>query len=373
MAVLRRYLTVLLSILIWSTVSAALAQGANIIAVDVTGKAALSQKGAQKARRNALEDALYLAALKTGADLSGITISSNGKIIRDVVTLGTQAQLVDFNITGERNTGTHYEVSLKAFFARQDTKTCAKPAYPSITMLAPRVQTSQTVDIHYAQYAQTVAEKLNDFFASSYPGRLKREQNQTFKKLHTQSQIDPLFDYKTLQLGRTLNVNMGTKYTLSLNLLVHQDKENIFSDLRLTIHDAKSFRPIFAERAILSSPLPRRYTLRALNVLVEQSIDLNEDQLVQIAKKLNAKLINEACTIRSTKTIISAGKVKVAIGAQAGLRKGSLAYIVDGPMSWTLLEVQSLSQNSAVLKPVNALYNIETLGNQNIRFIEGTL
>ena len=76
-------------------------------------------------------------------------------------------------------------------------------------------------------------------------------------------------------------------------------------------------------------------------VLLQKTLSYNEPQLAQIAQKIRAKLTHEACNIRRTKTLMSAGKIRVAIGQQAGLRQGSLAYI-DGPHSWTLLEVQSV-------------------------------
>ena len=56
----------------------ALAYDANVSKVEATGRAAISDDQTQKARRHALEDALYLAALKAGADISGTAITSKG-------------------------------------------------------------------------------------------------------------------------------------------------------------------------------------------------------------------------------------------------------------------------------------------------------
>ena len=59
--------------------------------------------------------------------------------------------------------------------------------------------------------------------------------------------------------------------------------------------------------------------------------------------------------------------------SKSGVRKGSLAYITGGSESWTLLEVSNVTQTSAILKPINAMSNPKTLGNQTIRFIEGAM
>jgi hypothetical protein len=95
------------------------AYSANITQISATGRAAISEDMTQKARRHALEDALYMAALKAGADLSSTAITSQGVLVRDVIKLDTEGRLVDFTIIGEKNTGTHYEIKLNAFFAQK--------------------------------------------------------------------------------------------------------------------------------------------------------------------------------------------------------------------------------------------------------------
>ena len=89
--------------------SSALAYDANFTKVEVTGRAAISDNQSQKARKHALEDALYMAALKAGADITGTAITSKGVLIRDVLKLSTKGQLVDFNIIKEKNKGCFFK------------------------------------------------------------------------------------------------------------------------------------------------------------------------------------------------------------------------------------------------------------------------
>ena len=85
---------------------------ANIATVDATGRAALSGHSEQKARRFALEDALYLAALKNGVRISGTLVSHNGVLLRDIITQNSDAKLVDFKILKENKSSKHYQVSI---------------------------------------------------------------------------------------------------------------------------------------------------------------------------------------------------------------------------------------------------------------------
>ena len=150
------------ALLSFSLSDMALAYDANVSKVEVTGRAAISDDQTQKARRRALEDALYLAALKAGADISGTAITSKGILVRDVVKLDAQRRLVDFNIVGENNTGTHYEVKLHAFFAKKRPQSCPKPRYPSIIIMAPRLKVSSNVEVAYTPIAEIVAKQIID-------------------------------------------------------------------------------------------------------------------------------------------------------------------------------------------------------------------
>ncbi|MAB64430.1 MAG: hypothetical protein CMG98_10255, partial [Marinovum sp.] len=110
---------------------------ANIATVDATGRAALSGHSEQKARRFALEDALYLAALKNGVRISGTLVSHNGVLLRDIITQNSDAKLVDFKILKENKTTTHYQVSIRAFFAESGAQTCANPRFEKALVLRP--------------------------------------------------------------------------------------------------------------------------------------------------------------------------------------------------------------------------------------------
>ena len=58
---------------------------ANLTVLETTGIAAITSNQESKARRNAIEDAIFLAALKIGADVKGSSISNDGVLIRNVL------------------------------------------------------------------------------------------------------------------------------------------------------------------------------------------------------------------------------------------------------------------------------------------------
>ena len=80
-----------------------------------------------------------------------------------------------------------------------------------------------------------------------------------------------------------------------------------------------------------------------------------------------------ACKPLEAKTIFASGQLKLALGANSGIKKGALAYVTSGRESWTLLQVSNVNQTSATLRPINTMSNPKTLANLTVRFIEGAL
>ena len=58
-------------------------QDFNVLKAEVTGRAVILDNNIEKAKRLALEDALYLASLKGGAFVDGFSSVSQNKIIND--------------------------------------------------------------------------------------------------------------------------------------------------------------------------------------------------------------------------------------------------------------------------------------------------
>jgi len=133
------------------------------------------------------------------------------------------------------------------------------------------------------------------------------------------------------------------------------------------------FKLVLSHEKLFMSKLPTKTPLRSLNVFWPKTLKINEQELSTMVSKIGDHLRIAACNPLEAKTVFSSGELRLGIGSKSGVRKGSLAYITDGSESWTLLEVSNVTQTSATLKPINAMSNPKTLGNQTIRFIEGAM
>ena len=351
----------------------ALAYDANVSKVEVTGRAAISDDQTRTARRYALEDAFYLAALKAGADISGTTITSKGVLIRDVVKLETQRQLVDYNIVGETNTGTHYEVKLQAFFAKKISQSCPKPKYPSIKVMAPHIKLSSSVDINHFPIAGFVSSTIIDPIVKTYPGHISKSPNEMSESISSEGTKFPLFDYKNLQTGglRKGHVNED----LILNVFVHSyvNNKELQSHVKVSLLSRTGSYPGLELEELFTSQLPAKFPIRSLSVLWPKVLKIEPEKMFNLVNRLENHLRIIACAPLEAKTVFSSGQLKLGIGSASGIKIGTLAYVASGNESWTLLEVIDVTQTSATLKPINELSNPKTLANQTVRFIEGTL
>ena len=73
----------------------------NFKQVDATGRSILLPENIETSRKRALEDAIYIAALKGGADINGFSAISSNTIINDQSVIKPTNRVIDFKILKE--------------------------------------------------------------------------------------------------------------------------------------------------------------------------------------------------------------------------------------------------------------------------------
>ena len=352
---------------------ASTAHGADITKILATGRTAISNDMTQKARRHALEDALYMAALKAGADISSTAITNQGVLVRDIVKLDTEGRLVDFAILGEKNTGTHYEVKLNAFFAQRSDDFCPKPRYPSVTVMVPNIQISETVDFRYNDFASLIATQIKESFESIYDGPILESPQIKLESIKGKASKNLLFDYNSIQSGNLSKTKVAGDYIINISIKMRMDGRRIKNQVQVDIIKQPDFMPILTLEEEFLTNLPLKTPLRALNVLWPKWLNIEQNKIIQLTDTIRKHFEDVACHQLEANIMLVGKKLKLGIGSNAGVRNGSLAYVTQGKESWTLLEVTSVNEFSSTLQPINTVPNIKRLANQKIRFIEGAL
>ncbi len=360
-----------LLLICWATV--AFGYDANISKVEVTGRAAISDDQTGKARRYALQDALYLAALKAGADISGTSITSKGILIRDVVKLDTQGRLVDFNIIREKNNETNYEITLIAFFAKIIDKNCPKPRYPSVKIMIPSIKVAPNVNIAQIPIADYVASQIITRLIEFYAGPITKSSQRSLSKFKSDGTKDPLFDYQSLQGSKPGSLDITEDFIFDVDVFSQVKSGQLESHVKLALIDRNGLAPVLHGEHMLTTKLPAKTPLRSLNILMPKNLKVNMGDIFDLVKEFTSHLKQMACKPLEARTVFASGQLKVAFGTSSGINKGALAYVTSGSESWTLLQVSKVTQNSATLRPINTMSDPKTLANLTVRFIEGVL
>jgi hypothetical protein len=347
------------------------ALAAEISTVKASGQAALSGHSMQKVRRIALEDALYLAAISAGTEISGTTISTNGILVRDVVSLNTNAQLVDFTVLKEGKTETHYQVSVEAFFVQKSRSQCQNPRFPSILLLKPQSYVSSNVDVRYHELAGSISNQLQETLTQFYSGVVHDYSNLSLEDYKKSASKNRLFSYSSLQSNQPVSNNAD--FIIVSDVRVHRSGKTLNADVKLNVLLGSDHSVYREYERRLTAKLPEKSPFKTINVLMPKDINLNTEPLIEPIELLNQNLVQMACEPLKGRLKAQGGQLIFPFGSDAGLKKGGLAYVTNGSESWSLLEVTKVFPTSSAMVPINNLQNKSRLANQTVRIIEGTI
>ena len=114
-------------------------QDLNVLKAEVTGRSVIVDNNIEKARRLALEDALYLASLKGGAFVEGFSSVSKSTIINDQSIIKSDSKILDFKILSENKNNDHYEIKLVAIIGSKNNSFKCKEKPINISIYKPKI------------------------------------------------------------------------------------------------------------------------------------------------------------------------------------------------------------------------------------------
>lgn len=339
--------------------------------VHVTGRAAIGSGGAEAARRAALEDALYLAALEGGADLSGFSLAENGILVGETVILRPQSRILDFYIREERVLQGRVEIDLAAFVGPAPEAGCTRReivlAVPAARILPVR-SGPLWLDgaLHAAQEGLVAA-------LAARPGlRLDRVEGVAAADFGQPDLPDP-FDYRSLMSGpkpaRAAPRGSGL-------ILTWQAEPAGRARLSVTV-TAELRRPgstTAADRRVarLSVPLGSETPLRSLDVVTRRAPDAVASAMAAAAAaELGPWLDALACRpLAAALTATADGRLRVPLGRSDGLGADLLGFVEGGETPFTVLRIVALDETGAVLEPLDSRRSRPALVGQVVRFTE---
>ena len=174
-------------------------QDFNILKAEVIGRSVILDNNIEKARRLALEDALYLASLKGGAFVDGFSSVSKNTIINDQSIIKSDSKILDFKIIKENRDKDHYNIKLLAIIGSKNSSFECKEKPINILLFKPKIT------YHHSLPSNVIRSmyEWNNFFIN----KISREDQILIKK-YNNFELDKIINsYNDVAFDYSSNVN----------------------------------------------------------------------------------------------------------------------------------------------------------------------
>jgi hypothetical protein len=352
----------------------------NFKQVEATGRSVVIDGNIEVSRKRALEDALYLAALKGGADVNGFSAINSSTIINDQSVIRATNRVIDFKILNERQDKEFLSIKISAIVGgKKSSKNCTtKPI--NITFFKGSFINDSSIP---SKLSRKTPKWYNAFFdiISELPNVVSiNHRHESLEKI-IKSNINPSFDYSALVNGLPLiqsgNYSMVTEFKLSEN-----DKDNSFSSyilkISLKIFKGENFKLLTTK----NYDLPIRYKIKSNFQFIRSISTLDIDN---VDKKVNEHLMDIAhsflkefnCRPLEGKLKVTKDGLSVDLGSKQGLKHKQMGLIkginIKNSMlsnSSVIVHTSKIFENHSILLPLNDNIKISTLNNLIVEFTE---
>ena len=338
--------------------------------VEVTGHAAIAgQADRDSARRRALADALFNAALAGGADVRGHTAVSKAVVTSDLTIVRAMGRVIEHHIIGQKETGGLWSVSIRARVGLGTDPFCPSPRRLVVSAYAPQIDVSPQAPAWTASLAQSIATELTEQLDRHPATDIVRITNRPFPKGTARSEA---MDYTALTVGSVRLQPGELGFVAHLRLTPTQDRlgPGIALDAEVQLHGASGevSRQTFHREASLAKPA----LLGRLGDLTQRDRQTMTRALTKGLKEdFNRLLDTKACDpIMATLSAADKGRLSVPIGRSHGLTRAAIAFTADRDNTTTLLEIVDLSGDRALLRPLDPGLSAADLAGRPVRFVE---
>ena len=349
----------------------------NIKFVETTGRAYIeNEQSISIARRMALEDAIYIAAMTGGAKINGFSSIDKETIISDYFTVEAESTLLDFDITKEEIIDNYYEIKIKAALGKLNNLNCTKRKKISLTFFQPSIDISQNSPAWIAGVAENIAHNAFNFLTNSPDINSQKVINVSFKKKNL-SGTDDDFNYEALTTGKIKVHNGDFAYVPNIkidfsSLRKSYEKSNYLS-FKLSSEVYKGETYDLVEKSIYEGviKLETQTPWRTIDIIARSSrkqIELIilsgiEDHISELISKIKCIPLNAIIKNENDKLYVD-------LGSSHGIIKNNLGFTNSKNTPYTIFKVVNTSNKKAFLEPLNKSINISELIGKVLLFVQ---
>ncbi len=359
-------------------------QDFNILKAEVTGRSVILDNNIQKAKRLALEDALYLASLKGGAFVDGFSSVSKNTILNDQSIIKSDSKILDFNILSEYKNNDHYEVKLLAVIGSKNNSFECKEKPINISIFSPKIIYHNSLP----SYVIRSMYEWNNFFIDN----ISRD-NQIILKKYNDFELDKIIETSNnFEFDYSSNVN-GIPSIEEGDYLVapvfkvepinsYKQAENPYDIAKYSIelNFFKGPKYKYFKKFVINRKFQNRYqsNFQLISALTSKSkeevsadvISGISDGIAEMIKTFNCLPIEGNLKFLNNSLYIDLGKKHGLRNRQIGIVKKNYQSGLKSNLDTTVLFISEINANRSKLVPLNDKVKISEFDKMKIQFIE---
>ena len=333
--------------------------GEGLRMVSATGRAVINDQAAlHEAKNTALEDALYLAALKGGAKIDGFSSVQADTSLDDHFVVRPSSEILDYRIVNEIKDDLHYEVTVEAAVGKIAEPACHDRAVGHLTMFAPTMSMTRSVP---GWLSTMPSMMMGDLYR-----QLENTTNLTlYNKGATvldpvQMKRDARYDYNALMNGKAAIHDGDFAFATNIALESFSDgsvfgqSQHLRAIITTSLYTGSQLTPLGEIRNEIKLKLGERSLSLLINKLSTTKRGMVKTALMSGIQN-HAKAIASATLCLPLKAVIKLedDKLHVDLGMRQGIQVNRLAMVSGVSSKWSLLRVIEAGEGYSILEPLS--------------------
>ena len=347
--------------------------------VEATGRSILLPENIETSRKRALEDAIYLAALKGGANVNGFSAISSNTIINEQSVIKATNRVLDFKILSETQNKEYLTIKIRAVVGNELSKQNCNIRPININLFKGSITVDTNVPSELARYTSLWYNKTYEYISKLPNVDINNFQNRQLNQIIKSSQ-NPSFNYDAITKGIPI-IHPGN-YSLVPKIVLTKTNKNSFANYLLTISfDLYKGQDIRLEMSksynlLINYQLESKFQfLKNISTLDLDKVDQNVNN--HLSKVINSFFNDINCIPLEGKLTINEGKLEVDLGSKQGLKHKQIGLVngikIQNSMlndSILIVHTDDVFDNHSTLLPLNDNVKLTNLNNKIVKFVE---
>jgi len=351
----------------------------NFKQVEATGRSILLPENIETSRKRALEDAIYIAALKGGADINGFSAIRSNTIINDQSVIKATNSVIDFKILSEKQDKEYLTIKISAVVGGELSKNNCKNRPLNINLFMGSISVDTNVPSELARNTSLWYNQIYQVISKLPNTNVKNFQNRQIDQI-IKSSYNPSFDYNAITKGIPI-IHAGN-YSLVPKIVLKKINEDSFASYLLSVtYDLYKGQNIKLETS-KNYNLNINYQLESkfqfIKNIFKFDIDkINQDVNNHLLITTNSFFNDISCKPLEGKLTVNQGKLEVDLGSKQGLKQKQIGLVngieIQNSMlnnSALIVHTENVFDNHSTLLPLNDNIKITNLNNKTVKFVE---